>query len=57
MHEVCEHGTNARNGAVTSCGSPSVPEGLKTMRLSRNFSTQVCRWRASYRRMRTISCC
>jgi len=24
---------------VTSCGSPSVPEGLKTMRLSRIFST------------------
>jgi len=39
MHEVCEHGTNARNGAVTSCGSPSVPEGLKTMHLSRIFST------------------
>jgi len=37
MHEVCEHGTNARNGAVTSCGSPSVPEGLKAMRLSRIF--------------------
>jgi len=39
MHEVYEHGTNARNGAVTSCGSPSVLEGLKTMRLSRIFST------------------
>jgi len=38
MHEVCEHGTNARNGAVTSCGSPSVPEGLKTKRLSRIFT-------------------
>jgi len=39
LHEVYEHGANARNGAVTSCGSPSLPKGLKTMRLSRIFST------------------